>query len=54
MDTKQQIIELWKKTREVHPSASEIADKVGVNRSYVWRVVSDYQKDLKLRSKGRI
>lgn len=52
-DKKKKIIELWEKTKLVHPSAAEIASEVGVNRSYVWRVIQDYQNEKKwsLRSK---
>ena len=47
---KQQIIEAYGQMKLVHPSLDEIADKVGVYKSYVWRVLKDYKN----RSNGQI
>jgi len=46
MDKKRKIIELWKKTKQVHPSYAEIAKKMTVDRSYVWRVIKDYKSSV--------
>ena len=43
-----QIITLWKKTKEVHPSYGEIAREVKTNKGYVWKVVQAHLK----RSEG--
>lgn len=46
MDKKQQIIEIWEETKKVvHPTYAEIAKEVGVNKSYVWRVIKDYLQE---------
>lgn len=51
-DKKTKIIKLWQETKTVveHPTYEEIAAKVGVNKSYVWRVIKDYQASLGVAS----
>ena len=46
MNKKQQIIKIYEEKKLVHPSLSEIAKKVGVFKSYVWKVINEYKNDL--------
>lgn len=41
---KERIIEEWKKAVITHPSYRSIARKVGVNHSYVQKIINDYKK----------
>ena len=50
MTLKQQILKEYTKTKVVRQSYQEIADKVGCNKTYVYRVV----KQQKNASRGRI
>jgi len=47
MTKKDKIIELYEQKILVHPSYSEIARKVGVFKSYVWKVLKEYKERTK-------
>lgn len=47
MTKKDQIIKLYEKKQLVHPSYGEIAKKVGVFKSYAWKVIQEYLKNKK-------
>jgi phage regulator Rha-like protein len=42
---KQQIIDEWNKTIEIHPSYRSIAKKVGVDHSYVFRIINQHKQN---------
>jgi RNA polymerase subunit RPABC4/transcription elongation factor Spt4 len=42
---KQKIIDEWQKKIVVHPSYGSIAKKVGVDKSYVFRIIKEYLKN---------
>ncbi len=49
MTKKQKIIEAWMKLKEVHPSYQEVAAKLKVNKTYVFKVISDYKRINKIK-----
>lgn len=44
-DKKTQIIKEWEKVEPRHPSMNRIARKVGVSKSYVHQVITEYTAD---------
>lgn len=46
-DRQREIIKEWEKTKVVHPSYQEIANKVGATKGYCFKIVQRYLKDKK-------
>lgn len=52
-DRQREIIKEWEKTKVVHPSYQEIADKVGSPKSYCHKVIQKYLATKKTLLKGK-
>jgi len=53
MTKREKIIKEYEKTKVVHPSYQEIANKTGSVKSYVFLVLRDYKKTKIKKAKGK-
>lgn len=52
-EKQREIIKEWKNVKIVHPSYGEIAKKIGVAKSYVFKTVSEYLNNKETAKRGK-